>query len=116
MNEAFQRDCIEILADKVKRGEMTRRRFAQLAAMLVAGAPLALRTGGAAAQAKQLVFVNWGGDAITAYDKAYGQPFLEKPESRSGKTVRGRPKVPSPPSSRVGLRAGTSSMRIPSRR
>lgn len=84
MNEAFQRDCIEILADKVKRGEMTRRRFAQLAAMLVAGAPLALRTGGAAAQAKQLVFVNWGGDAITAYDKAYGQPFLEE----AGITVR----------------------------
>ncbi|ABR59611.1 ABC transporter substrate-binding protein [Sinorhizobium medicae] len=84
MNEAFQRDCIEILADKVKRGEMTRRRFAQLAAMLVAGAPLALRAGGAAAQAKQLVFVNWGGDAITAYDKAYGQPFLEE----AGITVR----------------------------
>ena len=75
MNEAFRKDCLEILAERVKRGEITRRRFAQLAAMLLAGAPLALRATHASAQAKQLVFVNWGGDAVTAYDKAYGQPF-----------------------------------------
>lgn len=77
MNEAFQKDCLEILADKVKRGEMSRRRFTQLAAMLLADAPLAFRAGGALAQEKQLVFVNWGGDAVTAYDKAYGQPFQQ---------------------------------------
>ena len=47
MNEAFQKDCLEILSDKVKRGEMSRRRFTQLAAMLLAGAPMALRAGGA---------------------------------------------------------------------
>lgn len=75
MDEAFQKDCLEILAERVKRGQITRRRFAQLAAMLVAGAPLALRARDASAAAKQLVFVNWGGDAGTAYDKAYGQPF-----------------------------------------
>ncbi|MBN9073259.1 MAG: ABC transporter substrate-binding protein [Rhizobiales bacterium] len=75
MNEAFQKDCLDILAERVKRGEISRRRFTQLAAMLLAGAPLALRATHAAAAANQLVFVNWGGDAVTAYDKAYGQPF-----------------------------------------
>ena len=78
MNDAFQKDCLEILAQRVKRGEITRRRFAQLAGMLLAGAPLALRSTGASAEAKQLVFVNWGGDAVTAYDKAYGQPFQKE--------------------------------------
>ena len=43
MNEAFQKDCLEILADKVKRGEISRRRFAQVAAMLLAGAPALMR-------------------------------------------------------------------------
>jgi putative spermidine/putrescine transport system substrate-binding protein len=75
MDETFRKDCLEILADKVNRGEITRRRFTQIAAMLVAGAPLAFRARDAEAAAKQLVFVNWGGDAGTAYDKAYGQPF-----------------------------------------
>ena len=75
MNDAFQADCIEILATKARRGEISRRRFTQLAALLVAGAPLGLKASAALADAKQLVFVNWGGDAIKAYDKAYGQDF-----------------------------------------
>ena len=49
MNEAFQKDCLEILAGKVERGEISRRRFTQLAAMLFAGAPFALRAGAASA-------------------------------------------------------------------
>ena len=32
---------------------------------------------GAFAAAKELVLVNWGGDAITAYDAAYGQAFTK---------------------------------------
>ena len=36
------------------------------------------------AQAKELVLVNWGGDAITAYDKAYGEPF----KAETGITVK----------------------------
>src|SRR5260370_13533494 len=77
MNEAFQKDCLDILTAKVERGEISRRRFGQLGAMLVAGAPFALRAGGAAAADKQLVLVNWGGDAIKAYDQAFGEPFLK---------------------------------------
>ena len=49
-----------------------------MAAMLLAGTPVLLRSAGAFAQAKELVLVNWGGDAITAYDKAYGQPFTKE--------------------------------------
>jgi putative spermidine/putrescine transport system substrate-binding protein len=78
MNEAFQKDCLEILAGKVERGEITRRRFTQLAAMVLGGAPFALGSGSAHADAGQLVFVNWGGDAIKAYDAAYGQAFLKE--------------------------------------
>jgi putative spermidine/putrescine transport system substrate-binding protein len=78
MNEAFQKDCLEILASKVERGEISRRRFTQLAAMILAGAPFALRAGPASADSGQLVFVNWGGDAMKAYDQAYGAPFQKE--------------------------------------
>ena len=84
MNDAFQKDCLDILAAKVEGGEISRRRFAQLAALLMAGAPFALRAGSARAADKDLVLVNWGGDAIKAYDKAYGQPF----EKATGITVK----------------------------
>jgi putative spermidine/putrescine transport system substrate-binding protein len=77
MNREFEKDCIEILATKVRRGEISRRRFTELAALFLGTAPLALRANPALAQDKDLVFVNWGGDAGVAYDKAYGQPFLE---------------------------------------
>ena len=77
MNDAFEKDCLDILAAKVKRGEISRRQFAQLAALAFAGAPFALKAGRASAAENQLVLVNWGGDAIKAYDQAYGQPFLK---------------------------------------
>ena len=78
MNDAFEKDCLEILADKARRGGLSRRQFAQLAAIALGGAPLALRSTGALAADKQLVLVNWGGDAIKAYDQAFGQPFFKE--------------------------------------
>jgi putative spermidine/putrescine transport system substrate-binding protein len=78
MNDAFQKDCLEILADKLSRGQISRRSFAKVAALLLAGAPVALKSSIAVADSKQLVLVNWGGDAIKAYDAAYGQPFLKE--------------------------------------
>lgn len=78
MSEAFQRDCLEILAERAKRGQISRRRFTQLAAMVIAGGPLALRGGPAEAQARQIVLANWGGDAIAAYTEAYGKPFEQE--------------------------------------
>ncbi|HEY4974033.1 MAG TPA: extracellular solute-binding protein, partial [Steroidobacteraceae bacterium] len=76
MNRAFQHDCLELLAARLERGEISRRRFIQVASAALAGTPFALRSSGAAAADKTLVFVNWGGDATRAYDQAYGQAFL----------------------------------------
>jgi len=75
MDQGFQRDCLERLGERAARGEIDRRRFMQLAGVLLAGLPVALRSELAEAAAKQLVFVNWGGDATKAYTDAYGTPF-----------------------------------------
>ena len=76
MHDKFQRDCLEILAGRLARGEIDRRGFLKAAALLTGGAVAAAGLPRPAeAAAKQLVFVNWGGDAIKAYDKAYGKPF-----------------------------------------
>ncbi len=64
-------------------GGITRRSFTQMTAALLAGAA-ALKPSRLLAQAKELVLVNWGGDAIAAYDKAFGQPF----EAETGITVK----------------------------
>lgn len=84
MTDNFEKDCLDILEAKAARGEISRRRFTQIAAFLLAGAPLALRAKGAEAAANELVFVNWGGDAGKAYDAAYGAPFLKE----AGVTVK----------------------------
>jgi putative spermidine/putrescine transport system substrate-binding protein len=84
MDDAFAKDCLERLSQKVENGEISRRRFVQFAAMLLGAAPLALRTQAAQAADKQLVLVNWGGDALKAYDKAYGEPF----EKETGVAVK----------------------------
>lgn len=78
MNDRFEKECLDILSGKVARGEISRRRFTQIAAFLMAGAPLALKAKGAVAAANELVFVNWGGDAGKAYNAAYGEPFQQE--------------------------------------
>ncbi len=77
MNEAFQLDCLERLTARAAQGGIDRRRFTQLAGALLAGLPAALRVTAANAAAKQLVFVNWGGDATKAYTDAYGKAFQQ---------------------------------------
>ena len=77
MNEPFQRDCIDILKTRLAQGHISRRDFATGLALLLGTSALGLRGTAAMAQAKELVFVNWGGDAGTAYDEAYGKSFLE---------------------------------------
>ncbi len=78
MNAHFQQDRLAILADHAARGKISRRRFVQLAAWLGGGVPAVLRADGAAAAARQLVFVNWGGDASRAYTDAYGRAFQKE--------------------------------------
>jgi putative spermidine/putrescine transport system substrate-binding protein len=73
-----RKHSIETLSARAVRGEISRRQFTQLAALVLAGTPMLLRSTGAFAQAKELVLVNWGGDAITAYDAAYGQAFTKE--------------------------------------
>lgn len=80
----FERDRLELLADRARRGSISRRRFTQLAALLLGSGGLALRGTPVLARDGELVFVNWGGDAGPAYDEAYGRPF----EAASGITVR----------------------------
>ncbi len=84
MNEHFEKDCLEILATRAQRGEISRRSFTQLAALFMGTTALGLKGAPALAQSGELVFVNWGGDANTAYDEAYGKPFL----AEAGVTVK----------------------------
>ncbi|WP_283176102.1 ABC transporter substrate-binding protein [Gemmobacter sp. 24YEA27] len=83
MNGPFQRDQLEILAMKARKGQISRRNFNTGLALLLGTSAVGLGSR-ADAQTKELVLVNWGGDAGTAYDAAYGKPFLEE----TGITVR----------------------------
>lgn len=74
MNNRHQQDCLEILLAQAEAGRISRRRFVMAAGALLA-LPVALRSNLTYAQAKELVLVNWGGDAMTAYSKAFGEPF-----------------------------------------
>lgn len=78
----FARDCVEIAATKLARGEIGRRGFltalAGLGALSAAGLPTVVR-----AAEGELVVVNWGGPAVEAYMNAWGAPF----EDASGTEV-----------------------------
>ena len=63
MNSHFQEDCIQILAERARRGEISRRRFTQLAVAMMGAAAVAARGTPVLADTGELVFVNWGGDA-----------------------------------------------------
>ncbi|MDQ2705508.1 MAG: ABC transporter substrate-binding protein, partial [Pseudomonadota bacterium] len=78
MTNEFKKQAVNSLAGRAARGEISRRQFAQLAGLVLAGTPMLMRSTGAFAQAKELVLVNWGGDAITAYGAAYGEPFTKE--------------------------------------
>lgn len=75
MNDPFVKDSIEILADKARKGRISRRQFTQLAAGFLGTTALASTGMPVLAADGQLVFVNWGGDAMTAYDSTHGAPF-----------------------------------------
>ena len=77
MNDPFIKDSIEILADTARKGAISRRRFTQLAVGLMGTTALATKGTPLLAADGQLVFVNWGGDAVTAYDSVMGKPFGE---------------------------------------
>jgi putative spermidine/putrescine transport system substrate-binding protein len=71
---SYARDCLELAAERLARGEIDRRTFLRAAALLGA-VPLGLRVGEANAAAKEIVLVNWGGLSIPAYMQAFGKPY-----------------------------------------
>lgn len=76
---SYGRDCLALAAERMAKGEIDRRTFLRCAAMLGA-LPLLGKAGTAQAQAREVVIVNWGGDSIPAYTKAFGEAF----EKQSG--------------------------------
>ncbi|TMV78218.1 ABC transporter substrate-binding protein [Thioclava sp. BHET1] len=78
MNSHFQKDSLEILQQRLRRGEISRRSFAQGLGLLFGASALGLSAGRGMAETKELIFVNWGGDAIKAMDAAFGKSFFKE--------------------------------------
>ena len=71
MDQAFMRDAVALAAERVVRGELDRRTFLGGLALLGLGAAMA--PGRAEAQKpKEIVVVNWGGDALRHFYDAWG--------------------------------------------
>jgi putative spermidine/putrescine transport system substrate-binding protein len=71
MSQDFLEDCIAILRGEAARGRISRRD------LVAAGAALGLAPAAARAQAnpREIVLVNYGGDATPAMKEAWGDPF-----------------------------------------
>lgn len=76
MNRHFLADCHQRLDEAYSAGRIDRRSLLKAAALLGI-APLALRPDPAKAASPALVFVNWGGDVMKAYDAAYIKSFTK---------------------------------------
>ena len=70
----YGQDCIELLAERFQRKEIDRRTFVR-GLSLIGAMPLTTLSESALAQAKELVLVNWGGESIPSYKKAFGDSF-----------------------------------------
>lgn len=73
MKDHFENDCMQLLIERARHGAVDRRTFIKAMGFLAA-VPLAMRTRMAWAD-DRLVIVNWGGDAIDAYEKAWTKSF-----------------------------------------
>ena len=69
--QSFAEDCAELLQERMAAGAVSRR------GLLAAAALLGLAPRAALAQAKEIVVVNAGGDALTAMQKAFAEPFMQ---------------------------------------
>lgn len=76
-DSGFARDCIELMAQRLDGKTVNRRSFLAACALLGVS-PALFRATPAAAESKELVLVNFGGDAIEAFKKAWVEPFLAK--------------------------------------
>lgn len=74
-HQEFRDDCIAILREQTEGKRVHRRRFLQSLALLGL-VPASLRfTPVAHAASGELVVVNWGGDAVPAYEDIWAKPF-----------------------------------------
>jgi len=73
--DAFARDCIEIGLDRLQRGGIGRRTF--LTALGALGAVSMFDGPEALAAAKEIVLVNWGGDAVKHFTTAFTEPYFK---------------------------------------
>src|ERR1700733_2593243 len=72
----FQQDAAQIAADRFARGEIDRRSF--LSALAALGLGVGFSPEVQSADAAEIVVCNWGGVAVNAFSKAYGEPFTRK--------------------------------------
>ena len=72
----FSRDAALIALEKFNSGAIDRRSF--MVALGGLGLAVALKPGAASAEVSEIVVCNWGGAAIEAFQKAYGEPFTKK--------------------------------------
>lgn len=68
-------DTLLVAMERARAGSLDRRQMLKLGAALGAAG---LLPGVATAQAKEIVFAMWGGDAEDGYRKAWGDPFTSK--------------------------------------
>src|ERR1700739_3104672 len=74
--DAFTRDCIEIAVERLNSGALDRRTF--LGGLAALGVPPVILEGSEArADAKEIVGVNWGGDALKYFASAWGDPYTK---------------------------------------
>lgn len=77
--QSFQEDCIALLRERTEGREVDRRSFLAMATALgVSSALFQIRPASAAAD--EIVVVNWGGDAISAFTDAFVAPYNAKTE------------------------------------
>src|SRR5215813_12181687 len=99
-DQTFQQDCIELLKEQTEGRAVNRRHFlAVLAALGVS--PLVCRLSPAHAQAKEIVVVNWGGDAVAAMTRPGRSPSMRGAGRRPWSTAQ----APRPLRSRPWWRA-----------
>ena len=73
-HQTFEQDCLTLLREQLEGRTVNRRAF--LSALAILGvAPELFRLTPAHAQSKEIVVVNFGGDAVPAMTKAWAEPF-----------------------------------------
>jgi putative spermidine/putrescine transport system substrate-binding protein len=76
-HQTFGEDALALLREQFAAGGVDRRAFLRLCTVLAASGALVGRGGPAAAQAKEIVLANAGGDAAPAMQKVFAEPFMK---------------------------------------